>query len=269
MIKDKSSFSTFREEIYNKMVENNQIIITKYLRLEPYPRNHGVYGFSGWDQNRVGKNYKVYDGRMGENEVFLSTWYAQFLGECFFRFATTRSSWKSPGSGRHRRFIVETSIMGRTQLLYFIPSGKLAIYITNALRTMTDEDCHEYVWRIHKNTFGNGETNLDCYYHDIDLQPIERKKLSVDHLKIIDSEIGNKCLWDTHPPDTELNKSERKVLEGERLSTTVRHMKDKVIPRLPHRPREDDYISLLMDLAGATPSEAQKVWENRSYYRLP
>ena len=269
-MKDRSIYTELKEEAFQNLLSQGLVLVSRYLRIEPYPRNTGIYGFSGWDKNKTKGKYRVYEASKGNIPVFMSTWYAQFLGEVFFRFPTVRSSWhRPPGGGAFRKYIVEVSIDGHSELLYFEPGSGMKTKIESAVRTMTDLDCHEYVWRIHKNQFGNGEYLLDCYYHDEDLSTVNRGRMSEAMTEIVSQDPGPKTDWDNHPEDVKMSVKDKKLLKDERLSSVVYHLKDKIIPRLAHRPDESDYISLLTDLAGLSITEAKDVYKFRSIYRLP
>jgi hypothetical protein len=261
----RSIITDIRPDTYWELKNNGQLLVTKYLRLEAYPRNKGVYGFSGWDMNETRKGFRVYDA----DDKFLSTWYAVFLGEVFFRFPTVISSWKKmPTGSQYRNYIVEVVIDNESHLLYAQPGGKLSVLFENNIRRMTDKNCHEHVWRAWRSNFNKAEHQMDCFYHDIDLEPIDMSRISENHCHIIDETPYKDIDWFRPPIPTELDKDSKKLLKDDRVSTVAQYLKEKVIPLEIHPPEESDYISWFTKLAGLNPIQARKVYEHRDYYGM-
>jgi len=266
-MKDKSVYDMIRKDVFDQLVKEDQIVITRYLKLEGYPMNHGLYGFAGWDKNKVGNNFRVFEN----NGRFFATWYAQFNGECLFRFVTVNSTRHSVlGGGSYPRYIIEANIDGLTRTIYLCPRGKLRTLVETAVREMNDSNCHEFVFRAWRNEFGKQEHYLDVYYHDVSLPTIDRSNLDSAKTKIMKNSNGPKVVWDdTIEEPRKYTKKEEKLLKADKVCGVVQFLKDKVIPRHRTRPEDSDYLSWFGKYAGLKLNDARTVTQLRGYYRLP
>lgn len=268
MVKDRSVLTKLRSDVFNDLHEQGQVVITKYLKLAPYPRNRGIQGFAGIDKNMTGNSYLVYHN--GKTGKFISTHYYQFNGEVYFRFPTVMSTFDDGIYGSYRKYIVEIVAEGRSYLCYLLPGGGLRTLVENAVRTMTDKNCYHYVWRAHRMTFGKRYPyQMDLYYRDDNLKQISHGRISSDHTKIINDRSDNNTDWYCPPKPTKVGKRDLKIMGKDRVASTVQHIKDKILPMMDRKPEPSDYISWFVSLAGETPVNAKLITEHRDYYALP
>ena len=229
--------------------------------------NNGIYGFAGWDKNRVGNKFRVFEN----NGKFFSTWYAQFNGEVMFRFATVNTTWNTiPGGGSYRKYIIEVEIDGHIQLLYLCPRSRLKTMIESALRDLNDSNVHEYVFRAWRNEFGHKEHFLDVFYHDVNLPKVDWSRLDETRTKILDNSPGGVVVWDKGLEEPrKLKSGEAKLLKSDKVCTVVRFIKDKVIPRHRTKPEDDDYLDWFRMYAQMDLGDARTVMQLRGFFRLP
>lgn len=251
---------------YDKLLEDGNIKILKYLRLEGYPVYNGVFGFQGWDRNKVGNRYRVYlDGN-----DYLSTWYAQYIGEVYIRFATVRSGWNSmPGGRNARRYIISHYGEGREHLINMVPHGGLLGRVDEHLRRLNDANIHEYVFRIWRDEFGAQDYHMDVYFHDVDLPKIPDNCLDDNKIVIVNEFTGNDEDFLRIPESPDIGGATQKLINSPRVLSVAEMLKEKWIPMLDKRPELDDYQSWFSKYADLNMKEGRKLYEFRSYLRLP
>jgi len=262
----KSILATLQRDRYERFLKDGLVIATKYLSLLPYPKT-GPIGWIGYDKNEQGNKVRVFE----KNGKYYSTWKAQYLGEVFFRFPHTHTSWAEFTKGGAKKFIIahypiENHKMVE-ELIYFTPnSSSIITKINEAVRkyNINPHNAHEFVFRLWKYEWGIGKYDLDIYFHDIDLPPIGEDNCNRTAIQRERTGNDTKFLWFPESASESL-----KTAKTERIRAVVDMLKKTLIPRSLHRPQEDDYIEWFHKFGGVDLKDAKKLYEYRDEWRLP
>ena len=266
MPKPQIGYVELRPDVFDKLMTDGVITVSKYLKLVGYPRSP-VSGFIGYDRNKVGEKYHVFT----KNGLYWSTQYVQYNMETFFRFVTPATSWNEfSQGGRYRQYVVghyPTTSTGRQieELVRFCPNGKMKglveEYFTSPFE-INATNCHEYVFRAWREKYGKNNYHLDIYFHDTALPHFPKESMVGNTIQL--EETGVRPDWLTHPPEVET-----KVFDDPRVMAVVEMLKRSVIPFELKRPQTDDYISWFIGLAGLDPKTASEAANCRGNVRLP